>query len=317
MALDNTFPVILSLIPLALGIVLRFSNGSPAIHKSVGLTAIGLLAGGLVYMRSAFEIEPSILFLASAILLAGFCTLLSQDNSQQASTVYTSSLMALGLSLGVLLNQAMASRIFLCGLLGFIAISLNRKQLNTFRTKIIFLHLLLAIVCSFSSVFVGETMQVFAGLFLAVTFLPLAPFHLPFVGTIKDAKGALSSFWIVVWLMIGLGELLLIYSSLTSKMLFILSLLALLSAVYASLASLGQKFNSLFVASATVAHVALIWGLLEVFQNFPRWGIPFGINPGIRDGRHLPLPFLLSDSVMDGKPWASFPALPRQCLDLD
>ena len=278
MALHNTFPVILSLIPLALGIVLRFSNGSPAIHKSVGLTAIGLLSGGLVYMRSAFEIEPSILFLASAILLAGFCTLLSHEDSQQTSTVYASSLIVLGLSLGVLLNQAMASRIFLCGLLGFIAISLNRKQQNTFRTKIIFLHLLLAIICSFGSVFVGGTMQVFAGLFLAVTFLPLAPFHLPFVGTIKDAKGAISSFWIVVWLMIGLGELLMIYSSLTTKMLFILSLLALLSAVYASLASLGQKFNSLFVASATVAHVALIWGLLEVFQNFPRWGIPFGIT---------------------------------------
>ena len=53
----------------------------------------------------------------------------------------------------------------------------------------------------------GETSQMLAGLFLALTFLPLAPFHLPFVRTIKDAKGTLSSFWIVVWLMIGLGEI--------------------------------------------------------------------------------------------------------------
>jgi len=278
MALDNIVPVILSLIPLALGIVWRYSNGSSTIQKSVGLIVIGVLAVGLAYMWLAWGIEPSILLLASAILLAGFCTLLSQENSEQTSAIHTSVLIVLGLSLGVLLNQAMVSRIFLCGLLGFIAISLNRKQLNTFRTKILFLHISLAIIFSLSSVFVGETLQVFARLFLAVTFLPLAPFHFPFVRTIKDAKGALSSFWIVAWLMTGMGELFQIYSSLTTEMLSILSLLALLSAVYASLASLGQKFNSLFVASATVAHVALVWGLLEVFPDFPRWGIPFGIT---------------------------------------
>jgi len=59
-------------------------------------------------------------------------------------------------------------------------------------------------------------------------------------------------------------------------MLFTLSLLAFVSAVYASLAALGQKFSNLFVASATVAHVALVWGLLEIFPSFPKWGIPFG-----------------------------------------
>jgi hypothetical protein len=278
MNLNNILPVILSLIPLALGVVWKFSYGSSTTHKSVGLTAIGALAGGLVYMWFVFDIEPSTLFLASAILLSGFCALLSQEDSQQASVIYASILVVLGLGLGVLLNQAIVSRIFLCGLLGYIAISLNREQQNTFRTKIIFVHISLAIIFSLSSVFMGETWQMFANLFLAVTFLPLAPFHLPFVGTIKDAKGVLSSFWIVVWLIIGLGELHMIYSSLTADMLFTIGLLALASAIYASLASLGQKFNSLFIASATVAHVALVWGLLEVFPSFPKWGIPFGIT---------------------------------------
>jgi len=229
-------------------------------------------------MRSAFETEPSILFLASAILLSGFCAILSQEDSQQASAINASIMIVLGLGLGVLLNQAIMSRIFLCGLLVFIANSLNREQQNTYRTKIIFLHIALAIIFSLGSVFMGDTLQLFASLFLAVTFLPLAPFHLPFVKTIKDAKGSLSSFWIVVWLIIGLGELHIIYSSLTTKMLFALSLLALASAVYASLASLGQKLNSLFVASATVAHVALVWGLLEIFPSFSKWGIPFGVT---------------------------------------
>jgi len=278
MNFDNTFPVILALTPLALGIVWKFSNGSPATLKSIGLTAIGALAGGLVYMRSAFETEPSILFLASAILLSGFCVILSQENKQQTSAIYAPIMIVLGLGLGVLLNQAIVSRVFLGGLLGYIAISQNHEQQNSFRTKIIFLHITLAIIFSLGSVFMGDTLQMFASLFLAVTFLPLAPFHLPFLGTIKDAKVTLSSFWIVAWLTIGLSELNTLYSSLSAQMLFILGLLALVSAIYASLASLGQKFNSLFVASATVAHVALVWGLLEVFPNFTKWGIPFGIT---------------------------------------
>lgn len=277
MNFDNTFPVILALIPLALGVVWKFSNGSSTTLKSIGLTVVGALAGGLVYMRSTFETEPSILFLASAILLSGFCVILSQEDTQQTFAIYAPIMIVLGLGLGVLLNQAIVSRIFLGGLLGYIAISQNREQQNSFRTKIIFLHITLAIIFAFSSFFIGDTLQMFASLFLAVTFLPLAPFHLPFVGTIKDAKETLSSFWVVVWLIIGLAELRTLYSSLSTQMLFTLSLLALVSAMYASLASLGQKFNSLFVASATVAHVALVWGLLEVFPSFPKWGIPFGI----------------------------------------
>ena len=274
----NNIPFILSLIPLIFGAIWKFSNGSSTIRKSVGLTVIGALAGGLIYIRFAIETEPSILFLASAVLLSGFCSLLCQEDSQEASPIYASVMIVLGFGFGVLLNEAIVGRIFLCGLLGYIAYSLNQEQQKTFRTKIILLHIVFAITFALSSVFMGETSQMLAGLFLALTFLPLAPFHLPFVRTIKDAKGTLSSFWIVVWLMIGLGELKTIYSFLTAEILFVLSLLAILSAIYASLVSLGQKVNSLFVASATLAHSSLIWGLLQVFTSFPKWGIPFGIT---------------------------------------
>ena len=274
----NNIPFILSLVPLIFGAIWTFSNGSSTIRKSVGLTVIGALAGGLIYIRFSIETEPSILFLASAVLLSGFCSLLCQEDSQEASPIYASVMIALGFGFGVLLNEAIMGRIFLCGLLGYVAYSLNQEQQKTFRTKIILLHIVFAITFALSSVFMGETSQMLAGLFLALTFLPLAPFHLPFVRTIKDAKGTLSSFWIVVWLMIGLGELKTIYSFLTAEILFVLSLLAILSAIYASLASLGQKVNSLFVASATLAHSSLIWGLLQVFTSFPKWGIPFGIT---------------------------------------
>ena len=278
MNVEHTLPVILALIPLVLGIVGKVTAISFLAFRSIGLITIGVLGGGLVYMQSALEIDPSRMFLSGAVLLTGFSVILGGEETKHSSIHCASIMIVLGLGLGVLLSQGLVSRFFLSGLLGYTAVSLFQAKHRSFRTTISLLHIAVAIILSLGSSFGGQTFHILASLFLAVTFLPLAPFHLPFVGTIKDAKGSLASFWIVVWLIVGLGQLHEIYSSLTPNMLFALSLLALVSAVYASLAALGQRLNSLFVASATVAHVALVWGLLEVFPSFPKWGIPFGIT---------------------------------------
>ncbi len=275
--MDNQqiLPIIFALVPLVLGVVWKVSQISFSNLKSIGLTTIVVLGILLVF---TVEIDPSINFLAFAVLLSGFCVMLCQEDTQQASAVCSSGMIALGLGLGALLSQGFASRFFLCGLLGYAAFSLTREKRQSFRTTLILSHFIIAIILSLSSALGGETLQIFASLFLALTFLPLVPFHLPFVGIVEGAKGTLSSFWIVVWLAIGLAELNAIYSSLTAEMLFIISLLALVSAFYASLAALGQRQSNLFVASATVAYISLIWGLLNIFPRFPEWGIAFGIG---------------------------------------
>ena len=278
MNVERTLSVILALIPLVLGGVGKVSRVSFLALKTLGLITIGVLAGGLVYMQSVFEVDPSILILSGAVLLSGFCVILGHEESKQSSIHCASILIILGLGLGVLLSQGMISRIFLTGLLGYAAVSLTREKHRSFRTTIILLHMAFAVILSLGGGFGGQTVQTFSSLFLAVMFLPLAPFHLPFMGAVGGEKGTLSSFWIVVWLTIGLAELNMIHASLTAEMLFTLHLLALASAVYASLACLGQRQGHLFVASATVAHVALIWVLLDVFPDFPGWGIPFGIS---------------------------------------
>lgn len=274
--MDNqqTLPIILAFVPLVLGIIWKFLYISFSNLKSIGLTTIVVLGMVLVF---TVETDPSVNFLAFAVLLASFCVMFSQEDSQHASVICSSSIIILGLGLGILLNQGLVSRIFLSGLLGYAAFSIIGEKQRSFRTTLILIHFIISIILSLSSALGGETLQMFAGLFLAVTFLPLAPFHLPFVGTIEKAKGTLSSFWIVVWLAIGLAELNMIYSSLTTEMLFAISLLALVSAFYASLAALGQKQSNLFVSSATVAHMSLLWGLLNVFPSFPKWGIAFGV----------------------------------------
>jgi hypothetical protein len=277
MNVERTLPVILALIPLILGIVGKVTRTSFLAFQSLGLITIGVLGGGLVYMQSALEIDPSSMFLSGAVFFSGFCVILGQGDTKHSSTHCASIMIVLGLSLGVLLNQGLISRIFLSGLLGYAAVSLNREKHRSFRATITLLHIVVAIILSLGSAFGGQTLHTYSSLFLAVTFLPLAPFHFPFLSTVGAAKGALSSFWIVVWLTIGFGELHMIQSALTAEMLIPIHLLALISAVYASLICLGQQHCNQFIASATVAHVALIWGLLDVFPSFPRWGIPFGM----------------------------------------
>ena len=271
---QHTLPIVFALIPLVLGIVLNVAKISFSNIKYIGLAAIVALS---MFLISTIETGATANFLAFAVLLSAFCALLCQEESKQASDISSSSLIILGLALGALLSQGIVGRFFLGGLLGFVAISLIREKKRSFRTILILLQLVIAIILSLGSVLGGETLERVAGLFLAVTFLPLVPFHLPFVGMIERGKGTLSSFWIVAWLALGLAELNMIYSSLSADILIAISLLSLVSAFYASLAALGQKQNNSFVAAATVAYVSLVWGLLNIFPSFPKWGIAFGI----------------------------------------
>ncbi len=274
--MDNQhfLPIIPALIPLVMGIVWKAAEISFSKLKPIGLTTIVALG---ILLAFTVETDPATHFLAFAVLLSSFCVMLCQEDSHQAAELFPSSLITSGLALGALLGQGFAGKLFLCGLLGYAAFSLTREKKRSFRTILILIHFAIAIVLSLISTLGGDTLPRLAGLFLAFTFLPLFPFHLPFSGTIEGAKGNLSSLWIVAWLAIGLAQLNRIYPSLSAETLFVISLISLISAFYSSLAALGQKQSNLFVAAATVAHASLVWGLLNVFPDFHRWGIAFGI----------------------------------------
>ncbi|QPJ65700.1 MAG: hypothetical protein G3M78_09960 [Candidatus Nitrohelix vancouverensis] len=278
MNFESTLPVFLALIPLALGMALKVAKIPFITLRSIELITIGAIAGGVIYIQSVHATDATNLFLAGAALLSAFCVFLSQEDTEQAPALCASALITLGLALGILLNQGLVGRLFLISLLAYVAVPLIRDNHRNARSTMALLHSALAIILSLASVFGPQSMSVYASLFLALTFLPVVPLHILFMKVIEGAKGIQASFWIVVWLSIGLAELNMIYSSLTTETLFTLSLLALISAVGASLSCLGQQQYNLFIASATVAHSALVWGLLNVFPNFPIWGVPFGIS---------------------------------------
>ena len=112
MNVEHTLPIVLALIPLVLGMVWKVSRISSVTLQIIGLITIGVLGGGLIYMQSAFETDSSLMFLAVAVLLSGFCVILGQEETKHSLIHGVSIMIVLGFGLGVLLNQGLVSRIF-------------------------------------------------------------------------------------------------------------------------------------------------------------------------------------------------------------
>ena len=271
---QNLLLISLALAPIIIGVMVRVANFSFSSLKFISLTITSILV-----LTLAFSVNqnPSIKFLVLAVLLMGFCVMICQKKLQQTPEFYSSCMVTIGLTLGALLGQELSNRLFLCTLLGFMAFSIVNQKKNSPRKTFTLIHFAIASILPLGSILGDESLKELSRLFLAMTFLPLVPFHLPFSGVVDNGKGALSSLWVVVWLTLGLAELNIIYSSLSKGILISIGLLAMITAFYASLAALGQKKANPFIAAATVAYVSIIWGLLDVFPNFPKWGIAFGV----------------------------------------
>jgi len=271
---QNLLLISLALAPIIIGVIGRVANFSFSSLKFISLATTSFLGLTLAFYVNQ---NPSIKFLVLAVLLMGFCVMICQKKLQQTPEFYSSCMVTIGLTLGALLGQEFSNRLFLCVLLGFMAFSIVQQKKTSPRKTFTLIHFAIASILPLGSILGGESLKELSRLFLAMTFLPLVPFHLPFSGVVDNGKGALSSLWVVVWLALGLAELNIIYSSLSKGILTSIGLLALITAFYASLAALGQKKANPFIAAATVAYVSIIWGLLNVFPNFPKWGIAFGV----------------------------------------
>ena len=271
---QNLLLISLALAPIIIGVIGRVANFSFSSLKFISLATTSFLGLTLAFYVNQ---NPSIKFLVLAVLLMGFCVMICQKKLQQTPEFYSSCMVTIGLTLGALLGQELSNRLFLCVLLGFMAFSIVQQKKTSPRKTFTLIHFAIASILPLGSILGDESLKELSRLFLAMTFLPLFPFHLPFSGVVDNGKGALSSLWVVVWLALGLAELNIIYSSLSKDILISIGLLAMITAFYASLAALGQKKANPFIAAATVAYVSIIWGLLNVFPNFPKWGIAFGV----------------------------------------
>ena len=216
--------------------------------------------------------------LALAIILSAICAILGQHHSKHSTTASMDILFVSGLGLGTLLAPLPINRYFLIGILGYAAYSLFKSHGTGTIKTISLAQIVLAILLTLISTFTANELAVFAGLFLAVTLVPLLPFHLPFASLVSSAPGTLSGLWTTVFLALGLAELSELQDFLFEELPAAASLLALGSALYSSFKCLGQSQIRQLLTYASIAQVSMLWGLTTVFSTFSQWGVPFGLT---------------------------------------
>jgi len=216
--------------------------------------------------------------LAVAIVVAAFCAILGGARLKQSSTTLIEILVLSGLGIGAVMTPSPINRFFLFGVLGFAGYSLMKSHGPGITKTISLAQIALAILLVLGSSLSDDSFTMYAGLVLAVTLVPLFPFHLPFASLVSFSHGAMAGLWTTVFLSLGLAEITQLPTVLSEGMPGAIAWLALGSAVYASFKSLGQIQVRPLLAYATIAQVSMLWGLTTVFLTFSPWLIPFGLT---------------------------------------
>ncbi|MDE0146084.1 MAG: proton-conducting transporter membrane subunit [Nitrospira sp.] len=283
MASEFSITLLAVLVPLALWLLNRTSRVPYSIFQVLAVLCIGWEAGTILYMHAAFETTPIAIYLSATVIFSTFCVIVGQWDSKRSSTVLDAPLVVLGLSLAALLGPAPVNRYGLIGLLGYAAFSLSRSNLSATRRTIGLAQSALAVVLVCVTIWAGDSLYGPAGLFLAVTLVPLPPFHVLFASLVGSARGILSGVWTVAFLSLGLAEIhnLQTVIPMETDIHVAIGFLALLGGLYAALKCLGQNQIQGLLTYATIVQVALLWGLTTIFSSFSEWGIPFGITIGL------------------------------------
>jgi hypothetical protein len=243
----------------------------------IGLASILVAGGILILLGWDTESESSGSLLAAAILLACFCGVLGQKSSSRVSDDVVFTLLLGGLGLGIVIGVEPVNWIFMIGLLGYAGFFLARHMAASLQKTLALVHVSVAIMLGVMTVFTDEGDRLLVVLFLLLTFLPLVPFHLPFLGIVRSSRESLAGVWVVVWLASGLSHLKDLEGILPVDWMGMFPVLALVSALYASLKAMGHRLPRESMAYATITLLALLWGLSDEFPHMAVWGPPFGI----------------------------------------
>lgn len=249
----------------------------PSMLWGIGLATILVAGGFLMVFGWDTESDPSGSLLAAVILLACFCGLLGQQGSSRGSDDVWPTILLGGLGLGGVLGMEPVNRIFVIGLLGYAGFFLARHLAASLQKTLALVHVSLALMLGVLAIIMEEGRGVVGVLFLVLTFLPLVPFHLPFLGIVRSSRESLGSVWVVVWLAAGLSQLQDLDAMLPLEWKGVFPVLALLSALYASLKAMGHRLPRECLAYATITLLALLWGLSDEFSHMAKWVLPFGM----------------------------------------
>jgi NADH-quinone oxidoreductase subunit M len=230
---------------------------------TLGLVVMAWLSGTLPEKSAAVP-------LLALLPLAAFFTVLGQPAHRSLCVPWLTTLLLLGLGLGVLAYDALLSMIFfflILAVVGLLFFQARHRAGVDVRWGIGTIALaMLGIVIGAAA---GPPISSIAFAIACATALPLVPFHKSYVAALSGLPGNLPAFLAVLLPVAGYDGLVTVLPHLPEKVQDAGAILALLGMVYASFKPFAQSRAASVVAYGGVAFFSIVWWYVLAGQTAP------------------------------------------------
>lgn len=253
-------PLLLTSIPL-LGSLLSLAVWSNPDRLKVAAIFVSIVSlGANMGLTGQLTTPPEGLLLLYLLPLAACVSLLGQPVHQDHRLSWITTLLYLGLGLGVLTNHTVASRMFLLVLLGSLIVLLYRHHtplwpiswwgIGTYG---------LGALCVGVSVIAGPSLSAVASLLTCAILLPLVPFHDGHLTAVTRLPGSLPSFIVLLFPAVGLHGLATVVPTVPEVVAWTVSLFALVGSLFGAIKALAQSRVRLLLAYGSLSFFSMLW----------------------------------------------------------
>jgi len=215
------------------------------------------------------------LFLYLLPLAAGI-SLLGGPVNQQHRLSWVLTLLFLGLGLGILTSQQVVGQIAEMVLLGLITFLLYWHH-NPFwpRSWWGIGASGLGTICAGLAVIASPPVSALASLLACAILLPLAPFHQGYVSALTRLPGSVPSFIVLLLPAIGFHSLAAVIPTVPDSVVSIVTVLALVGALYGSIKALAQSRVRLLLAYGGLSFFSILWWFVAVSRTITPQAVVF------------------------------------------
>ena len=254
---ESLFSWLASAVPLIGAVVSRMSVQDPQRLRQSCLMWSVLSLAPLIGTGMAMPEGPLPLFL---LPIAAAISLLGQPVHASHSQSWLMTLVCLGLGIGVLAHHGFFSHLFLLGLMAVLISLLLHHHTTLWPISWLGISLFSlvgfgVIMASFSSDPLSSSVSLLVGMVL----LPLLPFHSGYVTALTRLPGNLPSFAAVLLPSVGLHIVAATLSTVPLLIINLLSLFALMGALYGAVKALAQTRVRLILAYGSLSFFSMLW----------------------------------------------------------
>ncbi|MCX5729071.1 MAG: proton-conducting transporter membrane subunit, partial [Nitrospirae bacterium] len=271
-----TTPLLLAAVPIMgamLGLVV-WSQPDKLKIWSVIVTVLSLLAVIGISGQLTESIEGP-LFLYLLPLAAGI-SLLGGPVHQQHRLACVLTLLFLGLGLGILTSQQVAGQIVLAILLGLITFLLYWHHIPFWPRSWWGIGAYgVGALCAGLAAVTGPPVSAQASLLACAILLPLVPFHHGYVSALTRLPGSLPSFIVLLLPAIGFHSLVAVIPMVPEIAVSMMTILALVGALYGSIKALAQSRVRLLLAYGSLSFFSILWWCVAVSRTIMPQAVVF------------------------------------------